>query len=185
VKTLTPVFAAVALVASFAVSAEAQTKPAQRPGPRGPSVPRWDLSVGSGFFGGSGLGSANADLRGRSDEPFELFATTSRIGASFPLEVRLGYRLSPRFALEMRGSWSRPELQTSIADDVEGVPALTVAENVDVYMLDLGLVMTFNRARQPRALTRRSSLLAPAMSARSTKVSRSLKTDSVSAAAAA
>jgi hypothetical protein len=146
-------FAIFAIFAVFAVGASAQTKPTQRPAPRGPSVPHWDLSVGAGFFSGSGLGSADADLRGRGDQPFQLFATTSRIGASLPLEVRLGYRLSPRYSLEMRGSWSRPELQTSIAGDVEGAPALTVAENVDLYALDLGLVMTFNRSRQPRALT--------------------------------
>lgn len=140
------------IVLFVAPSVEAQTRPAPRPAPRGPSVPHWELSVGSGLFSGSGLGSADADLRSRSGEPFQLFATTSRIAASLPLEVRLGYRLSPRYTLEMRGSWSRPGLQTSIAGDVDGAPALTVAENVDLYTLDLGLVRTFNR-RQTRALT--------------------------------
>jgi len=141
------------LIVCVVCSAEAQNKPAPVRTPRGPSVPHWELSVGSGFFSGSGLGSADADLRGRSGEPFQLFATTSRIAASLPLEVRLGYRLSARDTLEMRGSWSRPELQTSIAEDVEGAPGLTVAENVDLYTLDLGLVRTFNRSRQPRAMT--------------------------------
>ena len=119
-------------VLCFASVAGAQTKPATAPGPRRPSVPRIDLSVGSGFIGGSGLGDANADLRGRSGAPLQLFATTSRLGASLPLEVRLGYRISPRYTLEMRGAWSRPEIQTSIAGDSEGAPALTVAERVDL-----------------------------------------------------
>jgi hypothetical protein len=143
-------FAVIALFAAFAVpsfvsSAAAQGKPAPAPAPRGPSVPRIDLSVGVGFIGSSGLGDANADLRGRSGAPLQLFATSSRLGSSYPLEVRLGYRLTPRYTLEMRGSWSRPELQTSIAGDFESAPGVTVAEQVDLYSLDLGLLVMFNR----------------------------------------
>ena len=140
------------LFTCFVVSAAAQTKPVPTPAPRAPSVPRIDLSIGSGFISGSDLGDAKADLRGRTGGPLQLFATSSRLGGSLPLEVRLGYRLSPRYALEMRGAWSRPEIQTSITGDVEGAPALTVAEKVDLYSLDLGILVIFNRP-QPRALT--------------------------------
>ena len=146
------VFAFFNLFACFVVSAAAQTKPASAPAPRGPTVPRIDLSVGTGFIGGSGLGDANADLRGRSGAPLQLFASSSRLGSSYPLEVRLGYRLTPRYTLEMRGSWSRPALQTSITGDFESAPAATVAEQVDLYTLDLGLLVMFNRPG-PRAMT--------------------------------
>lgn len=151
-KRHTIFIAAFAIFASFAVPAEAQTKPAPTPAPRAPSIPRIDLSVGSGFIGGSSLGDAKADLRGRSGAPLQLFATSSRLGGSPPLEVRLGYRISSRYTLEMRGAWSSPEIQTSIAGDVEGAPALTVAEKVDLYSLDVGILVMFNRS-QPRALT--------------------------------
>ena len=137
---------------SLVSRAMAQSKPAPPPAPRGPSVPRIDLSVGTGFISGAGLGDANADLRGRSGAPLQLFATSSRLGGSPPFEVRLGYRLSARYTLEMRGALSRPEIETSIAGDVEGAPALTVAEKVDLYSLDLGILVMFNRA-EPRALT--------------------------------
>ena len=140
------------LVLCLASVTAAQTKPAAAPAPRGPSVPRIDLSVGGGFIGGSGLGDANADLRARSSAPLQLFATSSRLGSSYPLEVRLGYRLTPRYMLEMRGSWSRPEFQTSITGDFESAPAVTVAEKVDLYTLDLGLLVMFNRPG-PRAMT--------------------------------
>ena len=136
----------------FVLAAGAQTKPAPPPSARKPSVPRLDISIGSGFVGGSGLDSADADLRGRSGEPFQLITTTSRIGSSLPLEVRLGWRLNPRYTLEIRGAWSRPELRTSIAGDIEGAAALTVAETVDLYSLDLNVVRFFTRSR-PRALT--------------------------------
>jgi hypothetical protein len=133
-------------------SAAAQRKPAPAPAPRGPSVPRIDLTVGAGFSSRSALGDANADLRGRGGAPLQLFATSSELGASLPLEVRLGYRMSPHYALEMRGAWSRPEIQTSISGDVENAPALTVAERVDLYSLDVGILVMFN-VSQPRALT--------------------------------
>lgn len=141
------VFVAIDLFAAIvcvAVPAAAQTRaPAQTP--RVPSVPRIDLSVGAGFIGSSSLGDANADLRARSGAPLQLFATSSRLGSSYPLEVRLGYRLTPRYTLEMRGSWSRPEVQTSITGDFESAPGVTVAEQVDLYSFDLGLLVMFNR----------------------------------------
>ena len=142
----------VCFVVSFAVPAGAQTRRPPAPAPRGPSVPHIDLSIGAGFISGSGLGDANADLRGRSAAPLQLFSTSSRLGGSPPLEVRLGYRISSRYTLEMRGAWSRPEIQTSIAGDAEGAPALTVAEKVDLYSLDLGILVMLNR-QQSRALT--------------------------------
>ena len=146
------VFFVAFVVPSLVSSAAAQSTPAPAPAPRGPSVPRIDLSVGAGFISGSGLGDADADLRGRSGSPLQLFATSSRLGGSPPLEVRLGYRINPRYTLEMRGGWSQPEIQTSVSGDVEGAPALTVAEKVDLYSLDLGILVMFNR-RQPRAVT--------------------------------
>ena len=156
-KRHTAFLAAFAIFAPFAVPslvsrATAQTKPATPPALRGPSVPRIDLSVGAGFISGSGLGDANASLRGRSGAPLQLFATSSRLGASLPLEVRLGYRINSRYTLEMRGAWSRPEIETSISGDVEGASALAVAERVDLYSLDLGIMVVFNRPR-PRAMT--------------------------------
>jgi len=135
----------------FVVKAEAQGRGATQPRrPSGP--PRMELSAGAGFLTGNGLGTAAATLRGRNTQPYLLFATTSRVGASIPLEVRLDYLFGPRYVLEMRGGWARPELQTSITGDVEGAPPVTLAERVDLYSLDLGLLVNLGRPR-PRAIT--------------------------------
>ena len=106
-----------------------------------------ELSVGAGLLGASSLGTADADLRGRNNQSFQLFDTSSRIGVSVPLEVRLDFLLGPRYVFEIRGAWSRPELETSVSGDVEGAPGLTLVERVDQYSLDLGLLVNLGQAR--------------------------------------
>ena len=140
---------ACALFAAFVAAASAQGRGAQPPA--APRNPRLELSVGAGFLGASTLGAADADLRGRSNQPFQLFDTSSRIGVSVPLEVRLDFLLGPRYVFEIRGAWSRPELETSVSGDVEGAPALTLTERVDQYSLDLGLLVNLGQVR-PRTL---------------------------------
>src|SRR5688500_3045254 len=139
-------FVSVDLFVLFVLPAEAQPAAA----PRGP---RMELSAGVGFLGGSSLGTAAADLRGRSNQPFQLFNTSSRIGGSLPLEVRLGFLLGPRYVFEIRGAWSRPELETSVSGDLEGAPPLTVVERVDQYSPDVAMVVKLGpvggRSREP------------------------------------
>ena len=132
------------LLVAFVVAASGQTKPAA---PRAPSSPRFDLSIGAGFLAGSGLGDGDADLRGRSGQPFELFGTSTRVAASVPIEGRLTFLLGPRYALEFRGAWARPELRTEITGDIEGAPAQTVAEQVSLYVIDGGLLLVLRPAR--------------------------------------
>ena len=137
-------FVAFDLFVAFVLTATAQPAAV----PRGP---RMELSVGAGFLGASTLGAADADLRGRSNQSFELFDTSSRIGVSVPLEVRLDVLLAPRYVFEIRGAWSRPELETSVTNDVEGAPGVTLVERVDQYSLDLVLLVNLRPVR-PRTL---------------------------------
>ena len=137
----------VSLVA-LAESVSAQTRPAT---PRPPAGPRVELSVGGGFLGGGGLGDADADLRGRSGQPLELFTTTSKLAATVPLEVRVGFPFGSRYAIELRGVWSRPELQTEIDNDFEGAPGGTITERLNLYAVDAGLLVAFAQTR-PRTL---------------------------------
>lgn len=136
----TSLFACFALFAWFAPPAAAQ----QRTVPR---APRLEISAGAGFLGGSSLGTADADLRGRSNQPFQLFDTSSRIRGSVPLEVRLDFLLGPRYVFGIRGAWSRPELETSVTGDFESAPPVTVVERVDQYSLDLGLLVNLRQVR--------------------------------------
>jgi hypothetical protein len=121
--------------------------PAAAQPPAAPRSARMELSVGAGFLGGSSLGTADADLRGGSNQPFQLFDTSSRIGGSAPLEVRLDFLLGPRYVFEIRGAWSRPELETSVTGDFEGAPPVSLVDRVDQYSLDLGVLVHLRQAR--------------------------------------
>lgn len=133
----------------FVSIASAQARP---PAPaRAPSAPRFDLSIGAGILGGSSLDDASADLRGRTGGPLPLFTTSSRLGTSVPIEARWTFLLNPRYALEFRAGWARPELQTEIDDDFEGAPPQTVVERFSLYTLDVGLLVVFRETR-PRTI---------------------------------
>lgn len=135
------------LFVAFVLAVSAQTKPAA---PRVPSGPRFDVSIGAGVLGGTILADGDADLRGRGGQPFELFSTSTRIAPSVPIEGRLTFLLGSRYSLELRGAWARPELRTEISDDVEGAAPQVVAERVNLYALDAGVLVAF-RPLRPRA----------------------------------
>ena len=141
----------VALVLAFMVplTAAAQNKP---PAPRDPLAPGFEVSIGAGFLSGSDLGDADAELRNSTGGEFRLFATSSRIGASIPVEVRLGFPIGRRYVFEVRGAWARPDLQTSVNGDAEGAPGISVAETTDQYSIDAGVIVYLGRQRQ-RAVT--------------------------------
>lgn len=134
-----------ALFVAFVLPVSAQTKPAQ---PRAAAGPRFDVSIGAGILGGSSLAGGDADLRARGSQSFELFATSTRLGRSVPIEARLTFPLGPRYGFEVRGAWARPELRTEVTDDVEGASLLTAAERVSLYSLEAGVVIALRPARE-------------------------------------
>lgn len=118
----------------------AQAAPPDRP------VRRIEVSAGSGLFGGSALGTADANLRANDTtvRPFRLFSSDSRFGAAPLVEVRGGFSFNRRFGTEAVFVFARPELRTSVSGDVEGVPALTIVERVDQYSVEGSLVIMFD-----------------------------------------
>jgi len=137
--TRTLIFVIVDLFVIFVLTASAQA--------RRPSVPRVEASFGVGFSSGSDLGERDATLLDRNGAPYLLFATSSQLTSSVPIEGRLGYAITPRYAIEARGVWSRPELRTSISQDVEGAPPVVASERIDQYQLEGSFVVMLDRLR--------------------------------------
>jgi hypothetical protein len=63
------------------------------------------------------------------------------------VEARAGVNLSRRVGIEARFGHTRPELRTSVAEDAEGAPALTIVERIDQYAIDGGVVFRIDEWR--------------------------------------
>jgi hypothetical protein len=127
----------VAIVIVLTVApAAAQTVDAARLG-------RVEMDVGGGWLGGAQIGSGDANLRAATatPTPFRLFSVDSRVAAGPTVHVKAGYALTRRFMVEGGLTLSHPELRSSVSNDVEAAPPITIAERVDQYGIDASLVV--------------------------------------------
>jgi hypothetical protein len=129
------------LLIACAASASAQTA-GERP------AHRIEATVGGLWLGGATLGDSAAGLRANrtgTPAPFTLFTTESRFGSAPGLDVRAGYGLTRTIAVEFGLLYSRPELRTSIGNDVENAPSSTVSEQVEQYFIDGSVLLLLDR----------------------------------------
>ena len=86
-------------------------------------------------------GEQPADLRAASD-PFQLFDSDTDLGSTGTFEARVGIALTPRYGIEGRAAISNPE-PYAITNDAEAPGTFTVAESLDQYVFDGGMVVRF------------------------------------------
>ena len=135
------VVACIALVAAAVTPAYAQTS--ERP------VGRLEITIGGGWLGGADLGSSDANLRANATpaEPLRLFSAESQIRGAPTLQADAGFAFTRRWAVEGGVVISRPELQTSISDDAEGAPSITVGEGIDQYVFEARVIVMLDEIR--------------------------------------
>ena len=119
----------------------AQTRADERP------LRRLEVSGGGGLSGGAALPGGDANLRARGGGDFTLFTTESELARAPMIEARVGYALSRRYGVEAHVGFSRPDLRTMVAGDVEGAPSLTASERVDQYLIDGAFVVMLDGLR--------------------------------------
>jgi hypothetical protein len=119
----------------LSTAAEAQT--VDVPLPR-----RLEAIIGAGWLAGAAMGSPDANLRAAEADraPLRLFGTDNEFAAASTIQLGAGVALNRRFGIEGGVTLSHPEVRTSLRDDLEGAPAITVAERIDQYGVDAGLV---------------------------------------------
>lgn len=129
----------VACVAMFLVGA----RPADAQMTEQRRVRRVEIDAGGGMLGGAGLGSTDANLRANDParRPFRLFSTESRVASAPTFHVRAGVAFSRRIGVEGGLTLSRPDIRSSVSADVEDAPPITIAERVDQYVIDAGVVI--------------------------------------------
>jgi hypothetical protein len=112
-------------------------------------VRRPEVSIGGGWFGGAGLGSADANLRANATpaQPLRLFSTDTRMAGAPALEADVAFSFNRRWGIEGSVTKSGPELRSSISADAEGAPGITAVEQVDQYVFEGRVVIMLDELR--------------------------------------
>lgn len=134
----------------FALTAEAQLRPATPRPPTGPT-PRagsWEIGGGVAFGRGFDLGEAAAELTRNTttgSAPFTLFTTDGQVGSAGGVQGRLGYYFSPNLAVEGAVRYAQPVLSLDLTGDAEDAPDITAEETVDQYVFSGSALWHFGR----------------------------------------
>ena len=115
----------------------------QTPAPRARS---FELSAGGIALGPVDFGSATASLIANQSAAPEstLFRADSRLGVGIGLDGRLAFNITRALAVEGGFVWTRATLESRITSDVEGVPDVTLAQELDTYFVEASAVWHLN-----------------------------------------
>lgn len=107
-----------------------------------PRARSFELSAGGIALGAIDFGSATASLVGNQSSAPEsaLFRASSRMGAGVGLDGRVAFNLTRALAVEGGFVWTRATLESRITSDVEGIPGVTVAQDLDTYFIGAAAV---------------------------------------------
>ncbi len=113
------------------------------------SAPRarsFELSAGGIGVGPIDFGSATASLVANQSAAPEstLFRASSSIGTGAGLDGRVAFNITRALAVEGGFVWTRATLESRITSDVEGVPGVTVAQDLDTYFVEASAVWHLN-----------------------------------------
>lgn len=101
-------------------------------------APHVEISAGAVMTGGTDFGAATADLT--ANEPsapaVPLFRASTALGTGGGADARVAWLFGRRFAVEGGVTWARQTLESRISSDVEGVPDVTLAQNLDTYIFE-------------------------------------------------
>ena len=115
----------------------------QNPAPRARS---FEVSAGVFALGPVDFGSATASLVANQSTAPEstLFRAASTLGTGVGLDGRLAFNITRALAVEGGFVWTRATLESRITSDVESVPNVTVAQELDTYFIEASAVWHLN-----------------------------------------
>ncbi len=138
---LTPGSAETQAAQSPAKSAPASKKPAPSREPGRPHS--FELTASVLWFAPSSLGARDANMTSNtpSGSPYPLFTASGEFEGAAGVEVRTGYRLTKRLAIEGGATFSRPGITYTIANDVESTGPFTApGETMSQLFVDASVV---------------------------------------------
>jgi hypothetical protein len=137
----TPAAAQATATQAPAKSAPALKKPAPPPEPGRPHS--FELTASVLWFAPSSLGVRDANMTSNtpSGSSYRLFTASGDFESAAGVEVRTGYRLTKRLAIEGGATFSRPGITYTITNDVESPSTFTApAETMSQLFVDASLV---------------------------------------------
>ena len=125
----------------------ASVAPAQAQGPDRGAL---EISGGGVLAAGYDLGELTAQLTsntGSTGAPSDFFDAEGRVRTSYGLLGRIGFYVTPAFAVEGGVHWLRPVVAWTISGDIEGAATTTAEETLDQYVFEGSGVWHFGRGR--------------------------------------
>lgn len=104
-----------------------------------------EIGVSAVVSGASSAGATRSELLDSSGNPVTLFEAKHRTSVGPGVEAGLLYRLTPRVALELAGSWIRPDFETRITSDFEGTDDTTLSLGMHRFSAEAAVVRHFGR----------------------------------------
>lgn len=111
-----------------------------------PRARSFEISAGAIALGSVDFGSATANLIANQSSAPEstLFRTASTMKTGVGLDGRLAFNITRALAVEGGFVWTRATLESRISGDVESVPGVTVAQDLDTYFIEASAVWHLN-----------------------------------------
>lgn len=130
-----------AMLAALAAPAAAQST--------GPTRARAiEISAGALAIGPVDFGPSAATLTSNSTQggDLTLFRSDTEIQTAIGVDARVAYAVTRVLAVEGGFVWTRPEVRSRIASDVEGIPDTTLTQDLDTYFFEGSAIVHLTRA---------------------------------------
>lgn len=117
---------------------------AQSPAPRPRS---FEVSFGASALGPVDFGSSRATLTANQSQSPEVtfFNTATQIGTGTGFDGRLAFNITRSLAVEAGLVWTRATLETRVTSDIEGIPNVTLTQDLDTYFVEASAVWHLNQ----------------------------------------
>jgi hypothetical protein len=109
-----------------------------------------EISGGGAVAGGTDLGEVSATLTRNpttGSGPLELFQADTTIAPGIGGQVRAGFYLTSRLALEGGLQYTRPEMRVRFSSDFESAPSETATATITSYLFTGSLAYHFGQGR--------------------------------------
>ena len=113
---------------------------------------RFEISGGAAWIGGVSMSSIDATETQASGATRALFGFSRELTSSPAIEARVAVAISARVDVEATGSYARPQLSVTTANDVEGAAAVTAGEQLQEFTVG-GAASWFLVHREPQTRT--------------------------------